>query len=210
MKKTLPILLCMILGGVMLHAQTPQPSEIKIKKIDVEMKSAPSYQLNSANVKVDQNQKWLAIEVHLDCKVEWAEDVQLKYYVVCQYASSAKGDYVPQDRYDILASTVTVVNLQGNSSNGRRSIVPVFLDSTSVKKYGQGSVTQLVPEVAVQVMYKGVLQDQKWWKDEKKSGRFWEAKQPRTGVLLNFTQSPWFPAYFDYYEQVKPLTIPTF
>jgi len=38
----------------------------------------------------------------------------------------------------------------------------------------------------------------------RRGDRFWEQKQPIGGVLLNLLQSPWWPAFSEHYEQVKP------
>ena len=60
----------------------------------------------------------------------------------------------------------------------------------------------------MQVFYKGVSQDKHWMTEVKKGTDFWETKQPRNGILMNLLQSPWFPAYSEYYEQVKSSSAP--
>jgi hypothetical protein len=207
MKKSFLIIpLSLVLGMGFLAAQNQQNSEIKIHKITAELRAPPVYQMQQGPraPMPEANKKWLAIEVELTSKAEWAEEVQVKFYVVANYGSSAKGDYVPRDKYDVLATTVNIVNMQGNEAGGKKNVVPVFMDPKTVKRYGESAIGSFIPEVAVQVYYKGILQDTKWMRNQQKSGRFWEAKQPKSGVLLNFLQSPFFPAFFEEYEQVKP------
>lgn len=184
-----------------------QKSDIIVKDIDVDLKAAPKYSLQgNAPPPVDADRKWLVVEAQLEGIPDWAEEVTVKFYVVANYGPNAKGIDIPADKYDVLTTTVTIVNMQGNKVSGKKNIVPVFMDSNTVKKYGLSGIHQFIPEVAVQVFYKGILQDTKWKKSEQQSGRFWEKKQPRQGILLNLMQSPWSPAFVEHYEQVKPST----
>ncbi len=197
-------------------AQQLQP-QITVKKIEAELVRAPLYTINHHGQTILQrgiqavdngsaDRKWLIIETELESKPEWADEVQIKFYVGIDYAPSVK--VVPPGSYDVLTASVTVVNVQKSAGNSRKTLVPVFLDANTVKKYGGTSIQQFVPEIVVQVVYKGVLQDTKWWKSQQRYGRFWEQKQPVNGVLLNLTQSPWAPAFNEYYEQVKPTGLP--
>jgi len=195
MKKIPVVGVCLLLCSYSVQAQK---QEIQVKKIDVELKAAPSYRLQAGEMNPDASLKWLVVEAELESKPEWADEVSVQFYVVANYGSNAKGA-VPPDHYDVLSAGVTIVNME----KGTKNRVPVFMDARTVKKYDAANIQQFIPEVAVSVMYKGALQHIKWMKNES-SGRFWERKQPRAGVLLNLMQSPWWPANADYYELVKP------
>jgi ribosome biogenesis SPOUT family RNA methylase Rps3 len=177
--------------------------EITIKKISVDLRPAPRYELQRSVPETDSSLKWLVVEAELDCQPEWADEVTLRFYVVANYGPGVKGDFVPQGRFDLLAATVTVVNMRRNVGTGRKNIVPVFLNSRSVKKYGALSKSQFIEQVAVQVMYKGKVQDTQWMTTARQGERFWEAMPPKNGILVNLLQTPWWPAYGDFYEQVK-------
>jgi hypothetical protein len=207
MKKLIALGLAAFMMTTVSYAQKEE-AEIKIKKIEVSLEPAPRYALQKPVPQADSSLKWLVVEAELECQPEWADEVTLKFYIVAQYNQTVRGEYVPKDGYDILATTVTVVNMKRNVGTGAKNIVPVFLDSNSVKKYGAVTKDAFIPEVAVQVMYKGKLQDTKWMKNEQRSGRFWEAKQPKMGILMNLLQSPWWPAYGDFYEQVRAAPAP--
>jgi len=193
----------------LLSAQQNPQAEIRIKKIDVDLKSAPRYTVTPTAPSTDQTAKWLIVEAELESVAEWADEVTVKFFVVANYGSGVKGSSVPPDGFDILSASVTVVNMQKNFGTGKKNIVPVFMDANTVKKYGQAGKTQFIPQVAVQVMYKGAVQDLQWMSAAQKGVRFWETKSPKNGVLMNLIQSPWFPAYAEYYEQVKSASIPT-
>ena len=187
--------------------------QITVKNIEAKLVRPPQYtirnpdgdQIIAEGIRVMENQssdrKWLIIEVELESKPEWADEVQLRFYVGVKYAPTIK--MVPPGSYDVLTASVTVVNVQKSTGNVRKILVPVFLDADTVKKYGGTSIDRFIPEIAVQVSYKGFI-DTKWWKNAQQNGRFWEQKQPISGVLLNLTQSPWAPAFNEYYQQVKP------
>ncbi len=183
-------------------AQAPQ-TEIQVRKIEVNLETAPKYNVSAQRQRqTPQSRPWLVVEADLLCEADWADEVQVKFYVVANYGPTAKEKSA--DGYDVLTTTVSVVNMAGNKSTGQKNIVPIFMDSNTVRRYAAVSKDQFIPEVAVQVMSKGVLQDTKWMKSEG-SGRFWEKKQPKSGILLNLMQSPWAPAFIEYYEQVKPM-----
>lgn len=201
---------CLFLGArALAQYQPPQPAQnagpqIVVKKIDASLSPAPRYSPTgqtapTQSAPTDANRKWLVVEAELDTMPDWADEVTLRFYVVINYGSAAKSG----SGYDVLTTTVTVVNMPRNHNTGKKNIVPVFLDGNTVRKYGANGIQQLVPEVAVEVTYKGVLQGT-WWMKTMNSGRFWEKKPPRPGVLLNLDQSPWMPGFIDYYEQVKP------
>ncbi len=176
--------------------------KIKVQKIEADLKPAPVYRLQTGELNVDYNRKWLIIEAELESQPEWVDEVTLKFYVAAFYGPAAK--MAPKDGYDVLAASVTVVNVQRNAGTGKKKIVPVFLDANTVKKYEVTNLQNFIQDVAVQVWYNQTLVDEKWWKgNQVRPGRFWEQKQPRTGILLNLMQSPWYPAFSDYYEQVK-------
>lgn len=202
MNKIIISCLCCVLTGFFAYGQ--KESDITVKKIEIDLSPAPIYTLQKVHPPpIDASKKWLVIETELECYPEWADEVGVKFYVVANYGPGAKD--APADGYDVLSTTVTIVNMQKSVGTGKKNIVPIFMDPNTVKKYAANGLQQFIPEVAVQVMYKGILQDTKWKKSEQISGRFWEKKQPKTGVLLNLMQSPWAPAFIDFYEQVKPI-----
>jgi hypothetical protein len=181
--------------------------EITVKKIDVQLSQAPIYTVNSQKIpagqpKRDSTKEWLVIHAELESEAEYVDDVQVKFYVVASYG--AKG--VSASPYDILESKVSVVGMRKNKGTGNKNIIPVFVDPNTVKKYGESALANFIPEVVVEVRAKGILQDLYVWKNVRKGVRFWEQEPTKPGVLLNLLQSPWWPAFADYYEQVKPVT----
>ncbi len=198
--------LFMSISSAQYEKEDTASSDIKIRKIEATLTTAPRYSLQGALPAADPSRKWLVVEADLLVAPEWADEVTLKFFVAAFYGSNAKS--ASEDGYDVLATSVTVVHVQRNVASARRALVPVFLDPNSVKKYEPSGIDKFIQDVVVQAYYKGVLQDTKWMKNPD-NGRFWEKKQPRLGILLDLQQSPWFPAYVDHYEQMKPaLTSP--
>lgn len=183
-------------------AQLSKDAEIRVKEIKVSLDAAPRYSLVGGQApQADASRKWLVVEAYLESTPEWADEVTVRFYVVANYGPNAKDQ--PKDGYDVLTTVVTVVNMEKNFNKGKKNIVPVFLDASTVKKYENGNFQNFIPEVAVIVQYKGKLQDTHFMKNQN-SGPFWNNVQPKSGLLLNLMQSPWSPAYNEYYEQVKP------
>ncbi len=196
------VLFCLglFLNAVVAQNDHGNDADVKVKKIDATLTPAPRYSLQGALPTVDPSKRWLVVEADLQVAPEWADEITVKFFVAAFYGSTVKN--APEDGYDVLSASVTVSNVPRNVGSARHALVPVFLDANTVKKYEPTGVDKFIQDVVVQVYYKGVLQETKWMKSEE-HGRFWEKKQPRPGLLLNFLQSPWFPAYVDHYEQVK-------
>jgi len=205
MKKILVLAFCLapslFFSTLWLPAQQRKP-EITIKDINVKLEGSPRYELLEKSLQPASG-KWVVIEAELESTPEWVNEATVTFYVAANYGANTKA-YAPPDKYDILTASVTIVNMPGNVGSGNKNIVPMFIDSRTVKKYDQGNLQSLIPQVAVQVMYGGTLQHIKWWKKALGEVRFWEQKEPRRGVLLNLSQSPWWPAYGEDYVQVKP------
>jgi hypothetical protein len=217
-----PILLfgfCLLTLPLAVSAQIRKP-DVVVKDIKLTLSPAPIYNLESVPTgqqqpKQDTSDKWLMIEVDLEPQVEWIEETLVKFYVVAQYAPDAwiggvqARKLADEMQYDVLTTAVNVINLQKRT--GHKNRVPVFLDPRTVKKYGHSSLTHLIPEVAVEVSSRGVVQSLRWMNgDERRPGRFWERKQPKAGILLNLLQSPWWPAYSEHYERIKPTSFPLY
>jgi hypothetical protein len=128
--------------------------------------------------------KWLKIETEFDSAPQWADDVQLKYYVLLGDGRDVR----------MFVGEVTYVNV----AKGLRHYSAMFMNPNTILRYGNGQVQA----VAVQLFHKGQPIDLNTYPPTRE--RWWDRYQPTTGFVLNPQQTPWSIMSFDRYEELKP------
>ena len=129
--------------------------------------------------------KWLKIEVQFESKPEWADDVQLKYYVLV-----GKGE----DRR-LFVGDVTHINV----AKGTQHYSAMFIQPNTLKRYGAGQIDQ----VTVRLFYKGAVRSTASVPPGAKDG-WWDRFSPTPGYLLPPQETPWAPIADERFEAVKP------
>ena len=129
--------------------------------------------------------KWLKIEVQFESKPEWADDVQLKYYVLV-----GKGE----DRR-LFVGDVTHINV----AKGTQHYSAMFIQPNTLKRYGAGQIDQ----VTVRLFYKGAVSSTASVPPGAKDG-WWDRFSPTPGYLLPPQETPWAPIADERFEAVKP------
>ena len=166
---------------------TPEALPFKIRAIRPQLVSPPDYRTTISGTAARSftvGDKWLRIETDFDSTPDWADDVQLKYYVLMGRGAGAR----------MFTGEVTYVNV----AKGLRHCSAMFIHPNTVQRYGNGRVEA----VAVQLFYKGRLIDQD--SSPPTNERWWERYTPANGYLLNPLQTPWSILTFDRYEALKP------
>jgi hypothetical protein len=128
--------------------------------------------------------RWLKIETEFDSAPQWADDVQLKYYVLLSDGRDLR----------LFVGDVTYVNV----SRGLHHYSAMFMHPNTIQRYGNGQVQA----VAVQLFYKGQPIDVS--ANPPTHERWWDAYQPTSGFLLSPQQTPWSVMSFGRYEELKP------
>lgn len=179
-----------LIPALLSFAQAPPSPNIalfKIKAIQMQLVAPPDYRsaITGAGARsLALGDKWLRIETEFDSAPDWADDVQLKYYVLLGKGREAR----------MLVGDVTHVNV----ARGTRHYSAMFVHPNTILRFGNGQVEA----VAVQLLYKGQLVDQ--GSAPPARDRWWERATPTTGFLLNPQQTPWSIVAFDRYEALKP------
>lgn len=144
--------------------------------------------MDSGSRPVTAGQNWLRIETDFESAPDWADDVQLKYFVLLGRGDNAR----------CLVGQVTYINVAkgGQHSSG------MFVHPNTLQRYGNGQVEA----VAVQLFYKGQLIDQSSYPPT--NDRWWERLAPVSGLVLPPGETPWSVLAFDRYESPKPTPSP--
>lgn len=163
-------------------------AQIEIKNIRQHQVDAPNYGGTSdlGGRPSTLWRKWLKIEVQFDSKLEWADDVQVKYYVLI-----GKGE----DRR-LFVGEVTHINV----AKGSQHYSAMFIQPNTLKRYGAGQIEQ----VTVRIFYKGALVST--LSEPAAQNGWWDRFQPTPGYLLTPQETPWAPIADDRFEAVKPTT----
>jgi hypothetical protein len=184
----LPVWLAAVLATGATDAQTPEPEpqEFKIKNIRQLYRQAPNYSGTSGSLGGTvpaANRAWLMIEVDFSSRPDWADDVQMKYYVLMGTGRETK----------LFSDSVTHVHVKKRSSH----YSAMFLHPNVLDRYGAGRVQA----VAVQLFHRGRLVDQA--SSPPSGARWWEQFTPVTGHLLRPEDTPWSVIAHERFEAIR-------
>lgn len=189
-KVIFPLSVAFLIPALLSFAQAPAPTAtgpFKVRSIRQQLVTAPDYRAmvqGGGTRTASLADKWLKVETEFDSGPDWADDVQLKYFVLMGKDRSAR----------MFTGETTYVNV----AKGARHLSAMFAHPNTVQRYGNGQVEA----VAVQIFYKGQLIDQESAPPTRE--RWWERYTPVTGFLLNPQQTPWSLISYDTYEALKP------
>ena len=182
---------CAIFGLIMATAPavfsqgTPQ---FEIKDIRQQLVNAPTYggagELGGRPSTLWR--QWLKIEVQFDSKPEWADDVQIKYYVLLTDQGDSK----------LFTGELTHMNV----AKGQHYSA-MFMNPNSVKRYSNGQYAV----VTARVFYKGAVVATRTESQGKNvPASWWEKYTPIMGCILTPQETPWAPVASERFEAVKP------
>jgi hypothetical protein len=163
-------------------------------KPDFEIKAIRQQQVNAPNYSATSDlgghpstlwRMWLKIEVEFTSRPEWADDVQMKYYVLMGKAGDEK----------MFTGEVTHINV----AKGTQHFSAMFMQPNTLQRYGAGSSAA----VAVRLFYKGKLMSELTKSDLPVKPGWWERVSPTPGYLLSPQESPWGPIADERFEAIK-------
>ncbi len=179
-----------LIPAVLSFAQEPQapaPPAFRITAVRQRLVTPPDYRSifqDSGNRSTSPNQNWLQIETEFASSPDWADNVQLKYYVLVGQGENAR----------CLVGEMAYVNV----ARGPQHYSGMFVHPNTLQRYGNGQVGA----VAVQLFYKGQLVDQSSY--PLSTDHWWERMAPISGLLLAPRETPWSVLAFGRYESPKP------
>jgi hypothetical protein len=164
-----------------------QRDEYAITTIAPQGITTPDYQVTGEAHKSPRRQIWLEVEVEFESKAETTDELTVKYFVLLK------------DK--LLSGEVTHVNVP--KGRDLRSVIYVPPQTLSRLLEGRPLGSADIVNVGVQLLVKGALAAESNYKPAG-AARWWEQLQPLTGLMMNKTQTPFAPLYWDRYEMIKP------
>lgn len=168
-------------------AQAPAAGGYQITKINRELVPTPEYTLSQGpSVKNNGRERWLQVEVDFAAAPEFTDELTFKYYILIDGK--------------LLTGEVTQVNvLAGKELHSVMYVSPRAL----AHLLGNRSLTaNSLQNVAVQIFAKGEVKDE--LSLVRARPQWFSALPALTGFVLNKSETPFAPLFWDRYEQIKP------
>jgi len=165
-------------------------SDFRIHKAYDSFPEAPDYQFNKyprLPARPSAPTKWLRLEMDFDSEPAWADHVEVRWYIQVEV----------ERKPVVFTASVLHSNVKRNPA-GQRHITAVFMRPRTVDRYLRNE--RGIKKIAVQIFVNGKLEDT-WPRDGK--DRWWEATTPVNGFLVDVTQTPFYDAEGDRYEEVS-------
>ena len=189
---------CFLSTTVSLRAQAG--TEFQITKIDPSLPTTPAPSFSGTQKATGSPKKWLEVEVSFSWNPrtttdKYADELTFNYYVLLANRSMA----FPQGT--LLSGQVTHTAVPAGQ-NDLKSVM--YVSPRTLERYFDGkipsSASSAVVDIGVTISYKGQVVAMKSLKG---SGEWWPQFQQTTGALLNKSETPFAPLYWDYYEAIK-------
>ena len=170
-----------------------QANDIVIKKVEVDFPPTPEFATNIPALRAPV-QKWVKMETVFDSAADFTDELAFTYYVL----------FGEPGRERVLVGNVTNVSIV----KGRDLHTVMYISPKSIQKLlGRKPVSSNVPILQVSVVaskpgtalpisvqhYKPGAQGE-WWTNGKQE----------EGYIVNKSETPFAPLFWDYYEAIKP------
>jgi hypothetical protein len=175
------------LATVGVRGQGTRQDDLKIKSIRQQQIDAPNYSATGGDLGGRPStlwRKWLKIEVQFQSEPDWADDVQIKYYVLVGKGREAK----------LFTGEVTHINV----AKGSQHYSAMFMQPNTLRRYG----AEQIEAVAAQLFHQSRLLSTE--SSPPSNTRWWEQRTPIPGFLIPPQDSPWAPIAHERFEATKP------
>ncbi|HEY3600566.1 MAG TPA: Amuc_1102 family pilus-like protein [Chthoniobacterales bacterium] len=163
-----------------------KPGDFRVSKISRDLITSPDYSYTGAEQLRSTRERWLRVEVQFSATPDFTDELTFKYYLLMNGK--------------VLTGEVTHVNVIGG-----RELHSVMYVPPHVLAYllpGRAPTATSVENIAVQIVERGEMKDQFMLNRGRPD---WFTTLPALpGFLLNKSETPFAPLFWDRYEQIKP------
>ena len=164
------------------QVRAPGGREFQITKITKNLVATPDY--GPGQYRADANQRWLEVEVEFNAVPEWTDEVTLKYYILFNGR--------------LLTGEVTHVNISGGLNRSVMYVLPVALARFAGNR---PLLPNMIPNIAAQILQGGTVKGE--LSLVRAPAQWFAALPPISGFVLNKSETPFAPLYWDRYAQIK-------
>jgi hypothetical protein len=181
-----PLVLASCLVAIVARSQGAPGGDFQITKITPNFISSPQFAYTGAEqFHADQRERWLEVEVTFSAAPDYTDEISLKYYILV----AGK----------LLTGEVTHVNIPAGREN--RSVMYVTPKTLTRLLLGRPVTNNSLQNVAVQLMQQGALKDELTL--NRAPAQWYATMAQVSGLVLNKTETPFAPLYWDRYCQIK-------
>jgi len=184
---------CSILGALFILDSVACAEEMfTIRKISYQKRMTSVTQAISSgleglgNIGGTAHQQWGAITVVYDSVPAWADDVEVKFYVLTRDK---------RHNYNILIGSTTYVSVR----KGPGHMAHMFIHPNAILRYGE------VKRIMCEIWYKGILINSVQW-PSKTTTRWWYKFKGIDGILRHRFYTPFL---LDYEAKEEAIKLPT-
>ncbi|MBS0660485.1 MAG: hypothetical protein JSR82_19870 [Verrucomicrobia bacterium] len=186
--RLLPLLTILLAAAGTLSAQLRPGEEFAIKAVAPAVVKTPEFSYTGGDQRRSQPGQWLVVEAEFAARPELTPELTLKYYVLFSG--------------NLLTGEVTHVNVPAGNS----LFSVMYLSPRSIARLLKGGVfsSAAIENIAVVVTKPGVSAPlAEYVLRPNPKGQWWTTMQQTPGFLLNKTETPFAPLYWDRYEAIK-------
>ena len=168
-------------------AQQPRgASEFSVTKINRNLITAPQYNYTGAQqYQANQRDRWLEVEVEFTAAPEYTDELTFKYYILVNGK--------------LLTGEVTHVSIAGGRD--LRSVMYVSPRTLARAMGNRTMAPNSIQNIAVQIVQQGAVKGEL---SLDRAAPNWFTSMPQVaGQVLNKSETPFAPLYWDRYEQIK-------
>ncbi|HET9418352.1 MAG TPA: Amuc_1102 family pilus-like protein [Chthoniobacterales bacterium] len=171
----------------LLVGQTRSAREFQLTRITRNFISSPQFTYAGAEAfPVDTRQRWLQVEAEFTAAPPVTDELTLKYFVL----------------FNATVFTAEVTHTNVLAGRERRSVI--YMPPRTVARFTPANRPlgpNSVQNIAVQIVRQGTVKDEL---SLNRAAVQWYASMPQvSGLLLNKSETPFAPLYWDRYEQIK-------
>ena len=172
----------------------PHKAEFTIKSngINVKFVNPPAQGSDSGRGSREAGQvPWPRFECEFDAVPEWADDVEVRWYVVLM-GRQAKVMATGSDTYIYVRK-------------GKRRVVAMYMHPFVLERWCGSSGQNAIEDVGVEIWWQGRLVSFSSWRSQAKT-QWWQQFQPTPNLMMRVSESPWGPGSYAEYEWSKYTT----
>ncbi len=163
-----------------------QGQEFQLTKINRALISAPDFSYTGAQqYTTDQRDRWLEVEAEFTAGPEWTDELTVRYYILI----GGK----------LLTGEVTHVNIP--KGRDRRSVVYVAPRTLARIMDNKPLPPNAIQNIAVELVQQGAVKAQ--GSLDRAAPNWYSSLTQVPGFVLNKSQTPFAPLYWNRYEQIK-------